>query len=88
MTDMVPVFTAVNAGTLPVPVLVPPIVLSLLDQLNVVPDTVPVNVTGVVWAPLHTAWLVGAAVTVGVGLMVIVKVTGVPVQLFALGVTV
>lgn len=75
---------------LPVPLSAPPLLVpvGVLDQLNVVPDTGPANVTSVVLVLLHTTWLEGAGDTVGVGLTVIVKVTGVPKHPFALGVTV
>ena len=73
---------------LPVPLAPEPISVALVRvHANVVPLTVPVKVTVVV-APLHTAWLVGLTVTVGVGLTVIVKVAVPPVQPLAVGVTV
>ena len=43
------------------------------------PATAPLKLTAPVEAPLHKAWFDGA-VTVGVGLTVIVKVCGVPPQ--------
>lgn len=43
------------------------------------PATVPAKVTAVVDPPAHTVWL-ATVFTVGVGLTVIVNVTGVPVQ--------
>ena len=52
-----------------------------------VPATAPVKVTAAVVAPLHNVCGVTAA-TVGAGFTVIVKVTGVPGQPFAVGVTV
>lgn len=48
---------------------------------------VPLNVTAVVVALLHSVWL-ETAVTEGVGLTVIIKFCGVPAQPFAVGVTV
>ena len=48
---------------------------------------VPLNATAVVVALLHSVWL-DTAVTEGVGLTVMVKLCGVPVQLLADGVTV
>lgn len=52
-----------------------------------VPVTGPANVTAVVAAPLHTAWLV-TAFTVGVGFTVMVNVPAVPGHPLAEGVTV
>ena len=46
----------------------------------------PVNVTASVVAPLHFVWSAGLS-TVGVGLTVMVKETGVPGQPLAVGVT-
>ena len=46
----------------------------------------PVKFTAVVEAPLHTGWSAGLS-TVGVGLTVMVKETGVPGQPLAVGVT-
>ena len=51
------------------------------------PVTVPVKLTAAVAAPAHKVWLVTGS-TVGIGVTVIVKVTGVPGQPFATGVTV
>ena len=51
------------------------------------PATSPLKLTAPVEAPLHKAWFEGA-VTVGVGLTVIVKVCAVPPQPDADGVTV
>ena len=72
---------------LPDPVDARPIEVVLFVQVYVVPLTAPLKLTAVVDAPLHNVWLVGA-VTVGVGLTVIVKFCGLPTQLFADGVTV
>ena len=71
---------AVNEAMLPAPLAAKPIAGLLLVQLNVVPATAPVKVIAVVVAPAQSVWL-ATAFTVGVGLTVIVKVTGVPVQL-------
>ena len=49
--------------------------------------TAPLKLAAAVDAPLHNVWLVGV-VTVGVGLTVIVKFCGLPVQPLAEGVTV
>lgn len=70
---------AVNDGMLPVPLAPSPIVVLLFVQVNTVPTTGPLSVTAAVADPAHTAWL-AIAFTVGVGLTVIVKLTGVPVQ--------
>jgi hypothetical protein len=90
-TGVVPVFTAVNEAISPVPLAARPIDGVLLVQLYVVPATAPPKLTAAVLAPLQTIWLL-TAFTVGVGLTVIVKVRGVPVQvtppLVKLGVTV
>ena len=68
-------FSAVNAGILPVPDAANPIDGVLLVQLYTVPATAPVNVTGAVGVLAHTTWLAGWF-TVGVGLTVMVNVTG------------
>lgn len=75
---------------LPEPLSAPPLAVpvGVLDHANVVPDTGPASVTSVVLVLLHTTWLDGAGDTVGVGLMVIVKLDVVPLQLFADGVIV
>lgn len=52
-----------------------------------VPVTAPPKLTAAVGAPLHNVWLV-TVFTVGVGLIVIVNVLGVPKQPPAEGVTV
>lgn len=80
---------AVKAGTVPVPDAARPILMLLLLQLYTVPGIVPVMVTAVEVAPLHSTWL-ATAFTVGVGLTVMVKVNGTPTQVVSvlLGVTV
>jgi hypothetical protein len=83
---VVPAFTAANAPMLPVPEASSPIEGVSLVQLKVAP-AVPVNVTAVVLAPLHTTWSVGS-VRVGVGLTVMVNICGVPTQVANTGVTV
>ena len=62
-------------------------VVLLLAHVNRVPLTAPVKVTAVVWVPLQSVWLAGAA-TVGVGLTVMLNDDGVPAQPAATGVTV
>lgn len=78
---------------LPVPLAGIPVTLIVLSlvQLNTVPGTVPVITTGVIAKLLQIVCEVGNAVALGVGLTVMVKVTGVPTQLTPLvnvGVTV
>ena len=65
---------------LPVPLAANPIEVLLLVHVNTVPATVPLNVTGAVAAPAHTAWLAGWF-TFGVGFTVMVKVMDGPTQL-------
>ena len=76
-------FVPMKLAILPVPDAPSPMEVLLLVQLYTVPAAVPVNVTAAVGAPLHTVWL-ACAVTVGVGLTVIVNVIGVPVQVVPL----
>ena len=65
------VLTAVKL-MLPVPLAPDPISVRLVRvHANVVPATGLVKLTVVV-VPLHTAWLVGVTVTVGIGFTVIV----------------
>lgn len=71
---------AVKLAILPVPAAARPMDGVLLVQLNTVPATGPVKVTATVADPLQTAWL-AAWFTVGVGFTVMVKLTGLPVQL-------
>ena len=53
-----------------------------------VPVTFDVNTSADVFALLHTVWLVGVTVIIGVGFTLIVNVLTGPGQLFAVGVTV
>ena len=53
-----------------------------------VPVTLDVNTSADVLIPLHTVWLVGVTVIIGVGLTFIVNVCTGPGQLLAVGVTV
>lgn len=87
VTAVVPALTAVNDAMFPVPLAASPIPGVLFVQLNIVPDTAPVKLIAEVEAPLHTIWLPGF-VTEAVGLTIIVKIIGVPVQPLADGVTV
>lgn len=90
VTAALVLLVARNGAILPVPLAPRPIVVLLFVQLYTVPATLPVKLTAAVLLLLHTTWL-ATALTVGVGLTVIVKVTGVPVQvlpLLKLGVTV
>src|SRR5882762_6827186 len=74
-------FVATNAAILPAPLAARPIEGALFVQLyTIVPPVVGLlKVTAVVVAPLHNSWL-ATAVTVAVGLTVIVNVVGVPVH--------
>ena len=78
-TGAVPVFIALKLAILPVPLAARPMEGSLLVQLNMVPATEPVKITGAVGAPLHTTWLAGWF-TSGIGLTVTVAVIAAPVQ--------
>jgi len=53
-----------------------------------VPDTLELNTSVDVLALLHTCWVVGVTVMIGVGSTVIVKFCTGPKQAFACGVTV
>ena len=78
-TGVVPVFTALNAAMLPVPLAPNPMLVLLFTQVNTVPGTLPVNDTEAVVELLHTTWLAGWSI-VGVGFTVIVNVIEVPVH--------
>ena len=74
---------AVKAGILPVPLAASPMAVLLLVQVKLTDPVGPVvglvKLTGAVSEPLHTVWFV-TGLTIGVGLTVIVNVTGVPLQ--------
>lgn len=70
VTGAVPLFTAVKAAMLPVPLAGRPIEGVSLVQVKLV--LVPVKLTAVVVLPLQSSWL-PIAVTVGVGCTVIVN---------------
>lgn len=70
----------VKLAILPVPDAASPIEGVLFVQVNTVPGNVPLNVTGAVGDPTHTAWSAGWF-TLGVGFTVMVKLIGVPTQL-------
>ena len=72
-------FVAVKDAILPDPAAARPMVGVLLVQLYIVPATAPLKLMAAVEAPLHNSWLL-TALTVAVGLTVIVNVIGVPVQ--------
>lgn len=76
------VFKPIKLGILPVPDGASPIVVLLLVQLyTAVPPVVGVvNTTDAVVVLAHTVWL-NTGFTTGVGLTVIVKFVGVPIQL-------
>jgi hypothetical protein len=84
---VVPPSVAVNGVVLPTPLAPRPTVVLLLAHRNVVPLTVPVNVSAGMAVPLHTVCAEGT-VTSGVGLTVMVKLCAVPIQPAAVGVTV
>ena len=73
------VLTAINEGILPVPDAPNPIVVLLFVQVYIVFATGPLMVTAAVVCPAHSVWL-AMAFTDGVGLTVMVKLTGPPVQ--------
>ena len=74
-------FVAMKLGILPVPAMPRPIEGWLLVHTKNTPGIDVVKVTGAVAVPLHTNWLPGNGGSItGVGLTVIVNVTGVPVQ--------
>ena len=72
-------FVAVKDAILPDPAAARPMDGVLLVQLYIVPATAPLKLMAAVEAPLHNSWLL-TALTVAVGLTVIVNVIGVPVQ--------
>ena len=82
VTGALVAFVAVKLAILPVPLAANPMLVVLFVQLyTIVPPVVGLlKVTAVVDAPLHTTWL-ATAVTVAVGLTVMVNVIGVPTQL-------
>ena len=73
----------------PLPLAARPIDGVLLIQLNTVPGTGPLNITGAVGAALHTVWL-GTGSTDGIGRMVTVneQVAVLPAASVAVDVTV
>ena len=84
VTGAVPLFVALNDAILPLPLAARPMEGVLFVQLyTIVPPVVGLlNVTAVVGELLHTTWL-ATAVTVAVGLTVIVNVEGVPTHVTA-----
>ena len=79
-TGAAPVLTAVKlAIEVPVPVPANPMEVALLVQLKAVPTVALVSEIAVVALPLHSTWA-GTASTTGVGLTVISKLIGLPVQ--------
>ena len=81
VTGAVPLLVPTKEAILPVPLAPSPIEVVLFVQLyTIVPPVVGLlNVTAVVLSPLQITWL-ATAVTVAVGLTVIVNVIGVPTQ--------
>ena len=88
VTGAVPVLIALNEAILPLPLAARPMDGVLFVQLNVVPATGPVKLTGAVGAPLHTVWFGGTGLTNGVGFTVTVAVVVGPTQPLAVGVIV
>lgn len=76
---------AMKLGILPVPLAARPMATLLFVQLYVVVATLPVKFTALVALPAQSTWL-GTPSTVGFGFTVIVKLTGVPLQLRPLAV--
>ena len=66
-----------NEAMSPTPDAPRPIAALVLLQLYTVPTTLPVNITPVVVEPLQITWLL-TPLTFGIGLTVMVKVTGAP----------
>ena len=79
VTGAVPAFTAANDGRSPVPPAPRPIAAFVFVHVNTVPGTVPENVVPATVAPAHTVWFCTTA-TVGMGLTVSTRVSGLPVQ--------
>ena len=71
------VLVVTNEAMSPTPDVPRPIAALVLLQLYTVPATLPVNVTPVVVEPLQITWLL-TPLTFGIGLTVMVKVTGAP----------
>ena len=84
---VVPVAVSVCAMDVPEPAVAPLAPDWLTVQLKVVPVTVPLKAIDVA-LPEQIVWVVGVAVTVGIGFTVTVTVIGVPEQPFAVGVIV
>ena len=79
VTGVLPALMAINDGIVLAPLAPNPMDGLLLVQLYTVPATGPVMATAVVAAPAHTVWF-AIVFTAGVGLTVMVKLIGVPVQ--------
>ena len=80
------VLVIVNGAMSPVPPAAKPIAVLVFVQLQVTPVMLPVKVMASVVSSLHLVWSAGLS-TVGVGLTVMEKETGVPVQPLNVGVT-
>lgn len=84
VTGVLPLFTAVNAGTVPVPLAARPMEGLLFVQLKTAPDGVPVKAVAGTLAPAQKVWLemvltVGEAPTVTVAVAVELQLPVVPV---------
>ena len=86
VTGEPPEFVTLNEDIFPVPLARSPIEGLLFVHENDAPG-VPEKVIDAEAAPLHNVWSPGSA-TVGVGIISILNVIGVPLQLLALGVIV
>jgi len=75
---VLPALLTVNTPMFPLPLPARPMLV--LSFIHVYPVAVPVNVTAVVLAPLHTVWF-PAAPTDGVGFTVMLNTWLLPVQL-------
>ena len=87
LIGLLPVFVAKNPGRLPEPLVPSPIAVFELVHVKLVPEMGPVNTTPEIVMPLQTV-ISDGTITVGEGFTVILYVEAMPVQLFALGVTV
>jgi hypothetical protein len=81
-TGVVPALVAIKLGILPVPAIPKPIDGWLFVHWKNTPGIEVMKLIGAVDEPLHNTWLPGnGGFITGVGLTVIVNVTGVPLQL-------
>ena len=88
VTGALVILVAMKLGISPLPAGARPIDIVLLVQLKIVPNTGPVKWIRFVAAPLHSTWLAGTGLTIGVGYTVTVAKKAGPGQLFAVGIIV